>query len=407
MPVMRCTTRTGLRRPRHVTAVRGLPDGRPARRARDVLSAPRPRLRCLPPRPAASVRPAREIFSEYAYFSSYSDTWVEHARRLRRRCRRALRPRRVERRGRGGQQRRLPAAPRRGPGHPGDPGDRARAQRRAGARRPRHPDDHRVLRTEELPARSWPRARAGRPRRRQQRVRARAGPRRLHRGLRTAPRAAWRHARSRSRTSSASSRATSSTRSTTSTSTYYTLLSAARGARPPRARVFDVDELPTHGGSLRVYARHDDDPTRDDRARRGPPGTGAAAGYAGARGLRGRSASGSRRRSATCSRSSRGTRGGRPIAAYGAPGKGNTLLNYCGIRSRPRRLHGRPQPVQARPVHARDAHPDPSRRAPRRDRPDVILVLPWNLRTEIVAPARHAPGVGRPHSSFRSPASRR
>ena len=52
---------------------------------------------------------------------------------------------------------------------------------------------------------------------------------------------------------------------------------------------------------------------------------------------------------------------------------------------RPPRLPGRSQPVQARPVHAGHAHPDPSRRAAAETRPDVILILPWNLRDEIAA----------------------
>ena len=49
----------------------------------------------------------------------------------------------------------------------------------------------------------------------------------------------------------------------------------------------------------------------------------------------------------------------------------------------PARLHGRPQPVQARPVHPRHAHPDPSAGAARRGGPDDVWILPWNLRAEI------------------------
>ena len=47
------------------------------------------------------------------------------------------------------------------------------------------------------------------------------------------------------------------------------------------------------------------------------------------------------------------------MAAYGAPGKGNTLLNYCGIREDFVELRGRPQPAQARSLHPGHAHPDP------------------------------------------------
>ena len=76
-------------------------------------------------------------------------------------------------------------------------------------------------------------------------------------------------------------------------------------------------------------------------------------------------------------------RAGRSVAGYGAPGKGNTLLNYCGIRTdlldytvdRNPYKHGRFTPGTRIPIH------DPSRLA--ETRPDAILILPWNLRDEI------------------------
>ncbi|MGH4008068.1 MAG: methyltransferase C-terminal domain-containing protein, partial [Pseudonocardiaceae bacterium] len=76
-------------------------------------------------------------------------------------------------------------------------------------------------------------------------------------------------------------------------------------------------------------------------------------------------------------------REGKRIAGYGAPGKGNTLLNYCGIRTDLLRYtvdrnpykHGRFTPGTRIPIHP------PERIAA--DRPDYVLVLPWNLRTEL------------------------
>ena len=76
---------------------------------------------------------------------------------------------------------------------------------------------------------------------------------------------------------------------------------------------------------------------------------------------------------------------GRTIAAYGAPGKANTLLNYCGIGpdlisftvDRNPYKHGRFTPgmrIPIRPPEALDA-----------ERPDVVVILPWNLRREIAA----------------------
>ena len=77
-------------------------------------------------------------------------------------------------------------------------------------------------------------------------------------------------------------------------------------------------------------------------------------------------------------------RAGRKVVGYGAPGKGNTLLNYCGIRpdllaytvDRNPYKHGRFTPGTRIPVLA------PERIAV--DRPDYVLVLPWNLRDELV-----------------------
>jgi C-methyltransferase C-terminal domain len=72
------------------------------------------------------------------------------------------------------------------------------------------------------------------------------------------------------------------------------------------------------------------------------------------------------------------------VAGYGAPGKGNTLLNHCGIRTdllpytvdRNVYKQGRFLPGTHIPIHP------PEQLAI--DRPDLILILPWNLRTEIV-----------------------
>src|SRR5256885_4271145 len=79
------------------------------------------------------------------------------------------------------------------------------------------------------------------------------------------------------------------------------------------------------------------------------------------------------------------SRTGAQIVGYGAPGKGNTLLNYCGIRTdlleytvdRNPYKHGRFTPGARIPIH------EPERIE--KDRPDVVLVLPWNLEREITS----------------------
>jgi hypothetical protein len=75
---------------------------------------------------------------------------------------------------------------------------------------------------------------------------------------------------------------------------------------------------------------------------------------------------------------------GKTVAAYGAPAKGNTLLNYCGIGTdlvsftvdRSPHKQGLRLPGSRIPIH------EPERL--RRERPDYLLILPWNLKTEIM-----------------------
>jgi SAM-dependent methyltransferase len=149
--------------------------------------------------------------------------------------------------------------------------------------------------------------------------------------------------------------------------------------------LFDVEELWTHGGSLRIYARH-----ADDDARAIVPRVGA---------LR------AREKAARCDSLERyslftervyetkrrlleflisAKRSGKSIAGYGAPGKGNTLLNYCGIRTdfldytvdRNPHKHGKFLPGTRIPIH----HPEKIKET----RPDYLLILPWNLKDEIM-----------------------
>lgn len=149
--------------------------------------------------------------------------------------------------------------------------------------------------------------------------------------------------------------------------------------------VFDVEELPTHGGSLRVYAQ--------------PAGTGIHAvsprvgalldveREAGLTGVDAYLAYGER-----VKRMKRevlrflidAKASGKSIAAYGAPAKGNTLLNYAGIRTdfidytvdRNPHKQGMTLPGTQIPIH------DPSKIF--ETRPDYLLILPWNLRDEVV-----------------------
>jgi SAM-dependent methyltransferase len=149
--------------------------------------------------------------------------------------------------------------------------------------------------------------------------------------------------------------------------------------------VFDVEELPTHGGSLRVYGHH-----KDDLTNAVSPAVKALLVHEHEFGLTdlGRY----RRFALQVQETKRGIlellielkRKGAGIAGYGAPGKGNTLLNYCGIRSdfldftvdRNPYKQGKFLPGTHIPIH------DPEEIE--RRRPDYIFVLPWNVKEEIL-----------------------
>ena len=164
---------------------------------------------------------------------------------------------------------------------------------------------------------------------------------------------------------------------------YLSLLTASRALASGGLTVVDVDELSTHGGSLRVHARPVDaagEPSANVKA------VLAAEEAAGLHTLEGHAGFaeavfGIKRDLVSFLLAARAE--GKTVVGYGAPGKGNTLLNHCGIRSdlmaytvdRSPHKQGRFLPGTHIPIH----HPD--RIAA--DRPDYIVVLPWNLRTEI------------------------
>jgi len=166
---------------------------------------------------------------------------------------------------------------------------------------------------------------------------------------------------------------------------YFSLLSATRILAAHGLVVYDVDELETHGGSLRVYACHAEDPLRPItprvdtlRAREVAAGLEDLGYYAD---FAGRVRETKHKLLDVLIAAKRA---GKSIAGYGAPGKGNTLLNYCGIRTdfleytvdRNPYKHGKFLPGTHIPIH-------PPERI-RETRPDYVLILPWNLRQEIV-----------------------
>ncbi len=171
---------------------------------------------------------------------------------------------------------------------------------------------------------------------------------------------------------------------------YFTLLSARRVLNAHGLELFDVEELRSHGGSLRLYAQRTDGGRRAvspavqalaDRERRlGYDTLDAHRSFA-------RQVHETKWRLLEFLIARR--REGKRIVGYGAPGKGNTLLNFCGIRSdlldytvdRNPYKQGMLLPGTHIPIR----HPE----AIERDRPDYILILPWNLKEEIMEQLAH------------------
>ena len=164
---------------------------------------------------------------------------------------------------------------------------------------------------------------------------------------------------------------------------YLSLLTSSRALATAGLQVVDVEELATHGGSLRVHARPDDavgEPTEQVKAVLAAE---EAAGLHTVTGHQEFAPAVLKIKSDLLEFLLTAAREGRSVAGYGAPGKGNTLLNHCGIRSdllsytvdRSPVKQGRYLPGTHIPIYA------PERLA--ETRPDYILVLPWNLRQEI------------------------
>jgi C-methyltransferase C-terminal domain/Methyltransferase domain len=166
---------------------------------------------------------------------------------------------------------------------------------------------------------------------------------------------------------------------------YFSLITVEKIFAAHGLTLFDVEELHTHGGSVRIYARHAEDFSKPVSSRITE--------------LRVREESMGYSRIETYSRFTEqvketkrklleflieAKRNGKKIAGYGAPGKGNTLLNYCAIRTdfldytvdRNPFKHGRFLPGTHVPIYPPDRL--------RKTRPDFVLILPWNLKEEII-----------------------
>lgn len=171
---------------------------------------------------------------------------------------------------------------------------------------------------------------------------------------------------------------------------YFSLVTVEKVFREFGLVIFDVEEIPTHGGSLRIYARHDSDTSkpvldsvnnlRDEETRAGFTDVNIYINYA-------EQVRETKRKllSFLIEAKSQGKR----IAGYGAPAKGNTLLNYCGIRQdfldytvdlSPHK-QGLYLPGTHLPIYSPDKISE--------TRPDYVLILPWNLKDEVMSQMSH------------------
>jgi hypothetical protein len=171
---------------------------------------------------------------------------------------------------------------------------------------------------------------------------------------------------------------------------YFSLLTIQKLFNTKGLKVFDVEELPTHGGSLRIYGAHADDaskevqPPVDDLLRREK-----AAGFADLTRYRSFADKVKATKRKLLQFLIQAKSANKSIAAYGAPAKGNTLLNYCGIGTdfieytvdRSPHKQGHFLPGTHIPIY-------PPKRV-EETKPDYLLILPWNLKDEIVSQMSH------------------
>lgn len=176
---------------------------------------------------------------------------------------------------------------------------------------------------------------------------------------------------------------------------YFSFLAVEQIFAAHGLKLFDVEEIPTHGGSLRIYGCHAEDTSKlvgtsvmELRSREESEGFTRLEHYSNFTDK----VKETKRKLLEFLIATK--RQGKTIAGYGAPGKGNTLLNYCGIRTDfldytvDRNLYkqGKFLPGTHIPIY----HPDRIRET----RPDFILILPWNVKDEIMKQLSYIRGWG-------------
>jgi 2-polyprenyl-3-methyl-5-hydroxy-6-metoxy-1,4-benzoquinol methylase len=166
---------------------------------------------------------------------------------------------------------------------------------------------------------------------------------------------------------------------------YFSFLTVTRVFAHHGLRIFDVEQLSTHGGSLRIFAGHAENPACvETDAFRALMQEERAAGLESLAAYRQFGEQVKRTKRDLLKFLIQAKEQGKRVVGYGAPAKGNTLLNYCGVRTdfvdytvdRSPHKQDKYLPGVLIPIHA------PERI--QQDKPDYVLILPWNLKDEIM-----------------------
>jgi SAM-dependent methyltransferase len=164
---------------------------------------------------------------------------------------------------------------------------------------------------------------------------------------------------------------------------YFSFTTVARVFAAHGLRVFDVRELDTHGGSLRIYVCHHHDERAEHERAKDLLQRESQAGYGTLETYLSFAPKVAKTKRALLQFLIEAKSAGKGVAGYGAPGKGNTLLNYCGIRTdfldytvdRNPHKQGTYTPGTRIPIY------DPAKIF--ETKPDYVLILPWNITAEI------------------------
>jgi hypothetical protein len=166
---------------------------------------------------------------------------------------------------------------------------------------------------------------------------------------------------------------------------YFSFITAEKIFAAHGLVLFDVEELLTHGGSLRIYARHQDDQSKPVSARMMElKNREVQAGFTQIEHYTSFAGQVEETKRKLLEFLILIKRQGKSIAGYGAPGKGNTLLNYCGVRTdfidytvdRNPYKQGKFLPGTHIPIFSPEKITE--------TRPDYLFILPWNLKEEII-----------------------